>query len=82
MIAPMVCCCGVCVPMISVGFGHTAERSTSWSLFPDIESTFDRRVSKRAQRVGYAMAGQTAELAPRQEMYALRDATATIKAIR
>jgi thymidine phosphorylase len=37
---------------------------------------------KVLDQVGYAMAGQTAEIAPAdKKMYALRDATATVEAI-
>ena len=84
LIAPMVAACGVCVPMISGrGLGHTG------GTLDKLESIPGYRVNLSAsefesilQTVGYAMSGQTAELAPAdKKMYALRDATATVEAI-
>jgi pyrimidine-nucleoside phosphorylase len=84
VIAPLVAACGVCVPMISGrGLGHTG------GTLDKLESIPGYRVGLSAgefqdvlERVGFAMAGQTAELAPAdKKMYALRDATATIEAI-
>jgi pyrimidine-nucleoside phosphorylase len=80
----MVAACGVCVPMISGrGLGHTG------GTLDKLESIPGYRVSLSAsefenvlQTVGYAMSGQTAELAPAdKKMYALRDATSTVEAI-
>lgn len=84
VIAPLVAACGVCVPMISGrGLGHTGGTLDKLESIPgyrvDFAATEFRSV---LERVGYAMAGQTAELAPAdKKMYALRDATATIEAI-
>ena len=84
VIAPMVAACGVCVPMISGrGLGHTG------GTLDKLESIPGYRVDLRAdefkcvlENVGYAMSGQTAELAPAdKKMYALRDATSTVEAI-
>lgn len=84
IIAPLVAACGVCVPMISGrGLGHTG------GTLDKLESIPGYRVGLSAsefqdvlEQVGYAMAGQTAELAPAdKKMYALRDATATVEAI-
>lgn len=84
LIAPMVAACGVCVPMISGrGLGHTG------GTLDKLESISGYRVDLSAtefeqvlQKVGYAMSGQTAELAPAdKKMYALRDATSTVEAI-
>jgi len=84
LIAPMVASCGVCVPMISGrGLGHTGGTLDKLESIPGYRvnlstSEFNTVLAK----VGYAMAGQTAELAPAdKKMYALRDATATIEAI-
>jgi pyrimidine-nucleoside phosphorylase/thymidine phosphorylase len=84
LIAPMVAACGVCVPMISGrGLGHTGGTLDKLESIPgyrvDLSAGEFESVLKR---VGYAMSGQTAELAPAdKKMYALRDATATVEAI-
>ena len=84
IIAPLVAACGVCVPMISGrGLGHTGGTLDKLESIPgyrvDLTTSEFRRV---IDEVGYAMAGQTAELAPAdKKMYALRDATATVEAI-
>ena len=84
IIAPMVAACGVCVPMISGrGLGHTGGTLDKLESIPGYRvnlSTSEFR--KTLEDVGYAMAGQTAELAPAdKKMYALRDATSTVEAI-
>jgi pyrimidine-nucleoside phosphorylase len=84
LIAPMVAACGICVPMISGrGLGHTGGTLDKLESIPgyrvDLSAGEFERVLKT---VGYAMSGQTAELAPAdKKMYALRDATATVEAI-
>jgi pyrimidine-nucleoside phosphorylase len=84
LIAPMVAACGVCVPMISGrGLGHTGGTLDKLETIPgyrvDLSATEFEDVLKA---VGYAMSGQTAELAPAdKKMYALRDATSTVEAI-
>jgi pyrimidine-nucleoside phosphorylase len=84
LIAPMVAACGICVPMISGrGLGHTGGTLDKLESVPgyrvDLSATEFEQVLKT---VGYAMSGQTAELAPAdKKMYALRDATATVEAI-
>ena len=84
LIAPMVAACGVCVPMISGrGLGHTGGTLDKLESIPgyrvDLSAAEFKRVLKT---VGYAMSGQTTELAPAdKKMYALRDATATVEAI-
>jgi len=84
LIAPMVAACGVCVPMISGrGLGHTGGTLDKLETIPgyrvDLSATEFETV---LQSVGYAMSGQTAELAPAdKKMYALRDATSTVEAI-
>lgn len=84
LIAPLVAACGICVPMISGrGLGHTG------GTLDKLESIPGYRVGLSAiefqsvlESVGYAMAGQTAELAPAdKKMYALRDATSTVESI-
>jgi len=84
IIAPLVAACGVCVPMISGrGLGHTGGTLDKLESIPGYSVNLSLSVFKDVLReVGYAMAGQTAELAPAdKKMYALRDATATVEAI-
>lgn len=84
IIAPLVAACGVCVPMISGrGLGHTGGTLDKLESIPGYRVNLSTSEFKRVlETVGYAMAGQTGELAPAdKKMYALRDATATIEAI-
>ena len=84
IIAPMVAACGVCVPMISGrGLGHTGGTLDKLESIPGYRVDLSASEFKRVLvDVGYAMSGQTAELAPAdKKMYALRDATATVEAI-
>jgi pyrimidine-nucleoside phosphorylase len=84
IIAPLVAACGVCVPMISGrGLGHTGGTLDKLESIPGYRVALSATEFKEVLiRVGYAMAGQTAELAPAdKKMYALRDATATVEAI-
>jgi pyrimidine-nucleoside phosphorylase len=84
IIAPLVAACGVCVPMISGrGLGHTGGTLDKLESIPGYRVSLSAGEFKQVlDRVGYAMAGQTAELAPAdKKMYALRDATATVEAI-
>ena len=84
IIAPMVAACGVCVPMISGrGLGHTGGTLDKLESIPGYRVNLSApEFRKTLQEVGYAMAGQTAEIAPAdKKMYALRDATSTVEAI-
>ena len=84
IIAPLVAACGVCVPMISGrGLGHTGGTLDKLESIPGYRVDLSTQEFRRVlERVGYAMAGQTAELAPAdKKMYALRDATSTVEAI-
>jgi pyrimidine-nucleoside phosphorylase len=84
IIAPMVAACGVCVPMISGrGLGHTGGTLDKLESIPRYRVNLSSsEFRKTLEEVGYAMAGQTAEIAPAdKKMYALRDATATVEAI-
>jgi pyrimidine-nucleoside phosphorylase len=81
IIAPLVACCGVSVPMISGrGLGHTGgtlDKLESIAGYNVNLSTAEfRRIIKKC---GFAMSGQTAEIAPAdKKIYSLRDATATV----
>jgi pyrimidine-nucleoside phosphorylase len=84
IIAPLVAAAGACVPMISGrGLGHTGgtlDKLESIQGYRVHLSLAEFRVVLK--RVGFAMMGQTAEIAPAdKKLYALRDATATVEAI-
>jgi pyrimidine-nucleoside phosphorylase len=84
VIAPLVASCGVAVPMISGrGLGHTGGTLDKLESIPGYRVNLSVQEFKKVlNEVGYAMAGQTAELAPAdKKMYALRDATSTVEAI-
>ena len=84
IIAPLVAACGVCVPMISGrGLGHTGGTLDKLESIPGYRVNLSTKEFQSVlERVGFAMAGQTAEIAPAdKKMYALRDATSTIEAI-
>jgi pyrimidine-nucleoside phosphorylase len=81
IVAPVVSSCGVAVPMISGrGLGHTGGTLDKLESIPgfDVNLTSDKFRSVLTA-CGYAMAGQTADIAPAdKKLYALRDATATV----
>jgi thymidine phosphorylase len=84
LLAPIAAACGCYVPMISGrGLGHTggttdkAEAIPGYNTSPDFESF--RSIVKK---VGCAVIGQTADLAPAdRRLYAIRDVTATVESI-
>jgi len=81
IIAPAAAACGLAVPMISGrGLGHTGgtlDKLESIRGFDVGLST--ARFTELLALNGYAMAGQTGEIAPAdKKLYALRDATATV----
>ena len=81
IIAPAVAACGVAVPMISGrGLGHTGGTLDKLESIPgfDVNLTTDK-FRDILKRCGYAMSGQTADVAPAdKKLYALRDATSTV----
>jgi pyrimidine-nucleoside phosphorylase len=84
VLAPLVASCGVRVPMISGrGLGHTGGTLDKLESIPGFRT--DLRANdfkKQLDRIGVAMIGQTAEIAPAdKKMYALRDVTATVDSI-
>ncbi|MCP9494789.1 MAG: thymidine phosphorylase [Pyrinomonadaceae bacterium MAG19_C2-C3] len=84
IIAPLAAACGLCVPMISGrGLGHTGGTLDKLEAIPGyrVQMSLDefRRI---LERVGFAMIGQTGEIAPAdKKLYALRDVTATVESI-
>ena len=84
LIAPIVAACDVCVPMISGrGLGHTGGTLDKLEAIPGYRVRLSVEEFRAIlKRVGYAMMGQTAEIAPAdRKLYALRDTTATVEAI-
>jgi len=84
LLAPILAACGASVPMISGrGLGHTGGTLDKLEAIPgyEIAPTPDRLRAVVA-RVGCAIVGQTARLAPAdRRLYAIRDATATVESI-
>lgn len=84
LIAPMAAAMGLCVPMISGrGLGHTGGTLDKLEAIPNYRVELSLAEFRLIlKRVGFAMIGQTAEIAPAdRKLYALRDATATVEAI-
>ncbi len=84
LIAPLVAACGLYVPMISGrGLGHTGGTLDKLESIPGYNVNLELAEFKRIVRKnGFAMAGQTAEIAPAdKKLYALRDATATVESV-
>ena len=81
IIAPLVACCGVSVPMISGrGLGHTGGTLDKLESIAGYNVNLSTDEFKKIiKQCGFAMSGQTAEIAPAdKKIYALRDATATV----
>src|SRR5437764_3867178 len=84
LLAPILAACGAFVPMISGrGLGHTGGTLDKLESIPgyDVAPSADRLRSAVA-RVGCAIVGQTARLAPADRRpYAIRAATGTVESI-
>src|SRR6185295_956580 len=83
-LAPMVAACGVPVPMISGrGLGHSGGTLDKLESIPGFRTDLAAPEFIRIlSTVGYAMGGQTKDLAPADKrMYALRDVTATVESV-
>jgi pyrimidine-nucleoside phosphorylase len=83
-LAPMAAACGLAVPMISGrGLGHTGGTLDKLESIPGFRADLTLgEFEAQVARVGTALIGQTAELAPAdRKLYALRDATATVECI-
>jgi pyrimidine-nucleoside phosphorylase len=84
ILAPLAASCGVCVPMISGrGLGHTGGTLDKLEAIPGFRVNLSLPEFRALlKRIGFAMIGQTGELAPAdKKIYALRDATSTVEAI-
>ncbi|MFT4605733.1 MAG: pyrimidine-nucleoside phosphorylase [Rhodothermales bacterium] len=84
ILAPLVACLGVNVPMISGrGLGHSGGTLDKLESIPGFRTdlSLDRMKAQLAD-LKVAMIGQTAEIAPAdKKLYALRDVTATVEFI-
>ena len=84
ILAPLVAACGVPVPMISGrGLGHTGGTLDKLESIPGFQVGLSLDAyAAQIRRIGVAMIGQTAEIAPAdRKLYALRDVTATVESI-
>ena len=84
LLAPIVAACGAYVPMISGrGLGHTGGTLDKLESIPGYEVALEPEQLRAAvARVGCAIVGQTARLAPAdRRLYAIRDATGTVDSI-
>ena len=84
VLAPLVACGGVIVPMISGrALGHTGGTLDKLESIPGFSTSLTKKqFIKQLSTLGVAMIGQTEELAPADDkIYALRDVTATVENI-
>ena len=84
VLAPLVACLGVAVPMMSGrGLGHTGGTLDTLESIPGFCTDLSlARATEQLERIGCALIGQTREIAPAdRRLYALRDATATVESI-
>jgi thymidine phosphorylase len=84
MLAPMVAACGGYVPMISGrGLGHTGGTYDKMESIPGyVAAPTMARFRATTAKVGCAIIGQTADLAPADKrLYGIRDVTATVESV-
>ena len=84
LLAPLIACCGVRVPMISGrGLGPTGGTLDKLESLPGFRTGLTlAELVRQTGTVGCAMAGATPEIAPAdKKLYALRDVTATVSCL-
>ena len=84
LLAPILAACGGFVPMISGrGLGHTGGTLDKLESIPGYDVFLEPdRLRSAVARVGCAIVGQTASLAPAdRRLYAIRDATGTVESL-
>src|SRR5437764_1592802 len=84
ILAPLIASLGIAVPMMSGrGLGHTGGTLDKLESIPGFRTSLTlKEAEKQIADIGCAMLGQTEEIVPAdRELYALRDATATVEVI-
>ena len=84
VLAPLVACEGIAVPMISGrGLGHTGGTLDKLESIPGFDVNLGlNEFTGLIETAGVALAGQTKDFAPADKrLYALRDVTATVECI-
>ncbi|HWO87612.1 MAG TPA: thymidine phosphorylase [Gemmatimonadales bacterium] len=84
VLAPLVACCGIAVPMMSGrGLGHTGGTLDKLESIPGFRTNLPLAEARaQVERIGCVLIGQTPEIAPvDRKLYALRDVTATVECI-